>query len=231
MKLGVSSAASSMAKEPKQYRKRERPSQESLDMRAMQEALVTVTKLSLSAKQDTRKLMAVSMATFVVPKDSEIIVLGKKAVDEFQERAKEYQGSVEARQTVLGMPSVWIFNAWLTHIQLKLQGGEITGMANQQQALAEITKYIEQINLMPDEERMISLCKNVPHIMIIVPFDKKTRRVEMALNSEISTVNQIIMAYVKTLKGFRMLLGAAPRTALERKAQEFLDSVKEEDED
>jgi len=111
MKLGVSSAASSMAKEPKQFRKRERPSQESLDMRAMQEALVTVTKLSLSAKQDTRKLMAVSMTTFVVPKDSEI------------------------------------------------------------------------------------------------------------------------MAYVKTLKGFRMLLGAAPRTALERKAQEFLDSVKEEDED
>jgi len=113
MKMGALSAASSMAKH---CSKRERQAQKLLDIRAMQWAQVAVTKLSLSAKQDNRKLKAVSVATL------ERIVREEKALEEFKQRAKEYQRSV---------------------VQLKLQK-EIIGMVNQQKALAKIMKYIEQ---------------------------------------------------------------------------------------
>ena len=74
----------------------------------------------LVAKQDSRKLKAGSVATLVVPKDVESIE--KKAVEEFKERAKEYQGLV---------------------VLLKWQR-EIIGMANQLKALAGITKDSER---------------------------------------------------------------------------------------
>ena len=69
------------------------------------------------------------------------------------------------------------------------------------------------------------------HIQISTPFDKKKRKIEVAIAGDAKEVFDLaIHPLIRQNKGYRALMGTAPRTALERQVQEFIDQNKEEDE-
>ena len=76
--------------------------------------LAIVAKLCLSLKQDMRKVMAATMFTFQLPKDSPAITIGHAAIDKYMDDTKKWDGTQDSKDLKLGIPSVHAFNAWIS---------------------------------------------------------------------------------------------------------------------
>ena len=88
---------------------------------------------------------------------------------------------------------------------------------------------MESMNKMPAEERMTAMCGQVLHMMVSTPFDKRQRRLEICLRGDAGQIfENVIYPLIKRQKGFRVLIGQAPKSALERQLQEYLDGIKSE---
>ena len=94
-----------------------------------------------------------------------------------------------------------------------------------------INDYIAAMGGREDMRSVLSF--QIPHLMIARPFDKKLRRVELTLRDESHALffHNILPVIKATQKGFRPLLGQAPRTQLERALQQFLERHAEQDDE
>ena len=223
-------AAAAIPGEGADHKKRkgqQRNVQENMDLEQIKDTLTLCVKLCLNVKQETRKLMGVCMVSFMTPKEAIFNMKAKEAVDRFQKTAKEFDGSVEDRVIKVGIPSTWIFNAWISHAQEAYKTMEKSDRV--QQALAMVEEYIATTNGMTEKERMLLLAQEIPHIMVSTPFDKKLKRTELCLRGSAEQVfSNAVYPLIKQQKGYRVLLGQAPKSALERQLQDFLDTLDEE---
>ncbi len=66
--------------------------------------------------------------------------------------------------------------------------------------------------------------------MVTKMLNKKLKKVEIKLRSPIKRLfTSTIMPLLRDEKAFRLMMGSAPRGALERGIQEFIDSNKQEE--
>ena len=178
--------------------------------------MILVAKLCMNNRHQIKKLMATCFLIHsVLHADNKWTKAAADTMAIFLQKAKDYQGKDEDRLQALAIPSIHIFNAWLE-------------IANQMTKDApEAQKMIQDFTqaISTSENPQLELCTQVPHIMMIQPFDKKTRRVEVGVNGQAAQIyRQIIYPLMKKDKGFRPMPGAAPKSNLERQIQEFLSS-------
>ena len=172
--------------------------------------------------------MSISMTTFMLPKDNVYVVLAKQAIATFMGKAKAYEGAEDQRAATLGTPAIYVFNAWFSHMWEQCRANAESDQVAHA-ALTACKNFSDPLNQLQDAERTMETTTQVLHVMISEPFDKRHRKVDVALAKDAHQIfANLIYMDIKKQKGFRQLVGQAPRTALERKLQEYLDQGREE---
>jgi len=179
----------------------------------------TLAKLSLSSAQQLRKISAAVMWCCQVDAKCELVVAAQAAYAEFVKMSKGLQDATpEQRDQQLGIPSVHMLNAVMG---VALKSAELS-----EEKKKTLTDFQQTIASSSDTKEV--LAAHCPVFVIVAPFDKQKRKLEISMSMELKVVWEAsILPLLANQKAFRMLRGTAPRGTMEREVQEFLDSIKE----
>ena len=171
----------------------------------------------MQKKQSIDKLLSCVMYNFNISAASSWVELWKTTMTGFLTKAKNFSGDPETRDKEVGIPSIHLMNATLLQaIEVHIAHGNVDRAKT-------IQDYITEMNKSTDITLDMGLL--VPHFMVIQPFNKKVRRVEIGF--PMSDLRQLFFSQVLPIlqqeKGFKVLVGQAPKGQLQRQIQLFLD--------
>ena len=181
-------------------------------------------KLSLKHSQEIGRLTAAVMCTCMIAAASTFVQVGADTMKDFKKAATGYAGAAEDRDKLLGIPSVHIWNAWLKHAR--------TIVKDIPDKLLILDQYLSPFQGMTEEDVRSVMAQHVPSLYIMQPFNQKLRKIEIFTAGPAKTVwDSLLLPLLRQENGFKLMMGCAPRGALVRQIQNFVDSVKNEDEE
>ena len=176
-------------------------------MGSLLETVLLLCKCCLSNTQETRKLKAITMYTYLIKTESQFVTVGKEEVEKFMANASKFNGPPDQKTLQLGIPSIMVFNAWLAMAKEKWATLGQSGEAHVQ-ALDQFCKEFQQLSNMRVELALIC-----PHVMIAKPFDKRNRRVEIGLREPaLSLYQKHFHPLIQQEPGYQTLVGTARET-------------------
>ena len=198
--------------------------------------MVIITKMCLSNSLKNRVFTAILIRCYQVSTESDVVVKCKAATSKFeavQKELKEEQSMANHNiKDKIGIPSVHVVNTLLAMAEAKVKGTELG---------AKLTETIQKWKEEGKDWRHIHHA--VPHARISKMYESSSKRLELSIPqaTRVNTDNLLasepkdctwavmvaIQHVVHQCPGFRLLEGIAPAGDLERKAQAWLDELKD----
>ena len=95
---------------------------------------------------------------------------------------------------------------------------------NAEAMIAKLAEFNNKYKDLPN--RITEVAAQIHHCYVRKPFNKKKRILELALSGDANILfENVIIPYLKQMKGYRRLHGIAPKGDLERKVQEIVESL------
>jgi len=189
-----------------------------LDMETLTQIVVMLTKYSLQTRQITDRLAATTFVSMTMNKSSKLIVAIKEAVDRYNTMQASH--SPDQREAH-GPPSIHLIGVILAHACSSVKEDN----KFQMDCKEKIQKFIDESNQATPDQSRAMMALNCPHIYVHRPFNKALRRLEMGVAPELrSLVISSVIPLLRSEPGFKLHQGTAPKGALTRQLQDFLDS-------